>query len=215
MIIALEGIDGAGKTTEGMRLVARLVDDGHKASYVKVALLSSPEYDSYDDVLRELFRLNRPLHDKCEAALILLDTFRCIRNEVLPRHASGEIVVCDRYLAGGRALFGACGYDLTEYDRLTAMLPASDMTVLLDIPFDVAASRAGSREGESSASKLSLLRLIHSSLGEEATRDEWHRVDATMSADDVESRILSLVRLAIGQASGVRPVAASGLPLGH
>lgn len=152
MIVAIEGIDGAGKNT----LVGRL----REALDVPVRVIAFPRYEVsiHAQLAREA--LYGRMGDMTQssyamATLFALDRFGA-REDIAPR--DGELVILDRYVASNAAyssarLGGAEGnpevvqwvYDL-EYGRLE--LPHPDLQIFLDTDVALAAQRAAGRAAQ-------------------------------------------------------------------
>lgn len=159
LLIAIEGVDGAGKRTLGAGLRAAFEARGKS-----VAGLSFPRYGH--SVAADLAR--EALHGRhgdlassvyAMAALFALDRAGA-RDEISHLLLAYDVVILDRYVASNAAYSAArLHQDGTgevvgwvrelEYDRLR--LPVPDWQVLLDVPASVAAERARHRENTESA----------------------------------------------------------------
>jgi dTMP kinase len=141
LFIVLEGIDGAGTTTQTERLVAHLRGRGRRAASTR-----EPSGGPVGRLLREiLLGQHRPTPDTTVgghtmALLFAADRLDHLQREILPLLAEGADVVSDRYLLSSLA------YQAEESDRawvasLARGVRAPDLTVLLDIPVEEAARR--------------------------------------------------------------------------
>lgn len=152
-LVAIEGLDGAGKRTLADRLAAELSTRG-----VDVGRIAFPRYDT--DLHAELASeaLHGRLGDLAEsvygmAVLFALDRRDAIADlvELTERH---DVVLCDRYVASNAA-YGAArlGQDAAgafvrwirrlELERMR--IPPPDGQLLLRTPVAVAATRADQR----------------------------------------------------------------------
>jgi dTMP kinase len=149
--VVIEGLDGAGKTTQ-----ARLLVQWAEAQGWRAYLTTEPSRGAIGRLLRRIL-LNR-LHPDAdggseaqvdEAILALLfaaDRLDHVRMEVLPHLEAGDLVVSDRYLLSSLAYQGtAVGLDWLL--AINARAPAPDLTVLLDAPPEVCAARIAARGG--------------------------------------------------------------------
>jgi len=154
VVVAVEGLDGAGKAT----LVAALADAA-RARGATVGAFAFPRYDA--DVHAELARdaLHGRLGDLADSAHAMAVLFALDRRAAaddLRRAADAhDLVLVDRYVASNAAYGAArlhqdaCGefvswvHDL-EIERFG--LPVPDRHLLLDVPLAVAAQRAAHRE---------------------------------------------------------------------
>jgi dTMP kinase len=140
-LIVLEGIDGSGTTTQTERLVEHLRRRGRTAVSTR-----EPSAGPIGRLLREVLlghhRISRDvsLDGQTMAMLFAADRFDHLQREVEPLLAAGNDVVSDRYLMSSLA------YQAEEADREWVALLARgvrppDLTILLDIPIEVAARR--------------------------------------------------------------------------
>jgi len=140
-LIVLEGIDGSGTTTQTERLVEHLRRRGRTAVFTR-----EPSAGPVGRLLREVLlghhRISRnvSLDGRTMALLFAADRFDHLQREVEPLLAEGNDVVSDRYLMSSLA------YQAEEADREWVALLARgirppDLTILLDIPIEVAAQR--------------------------------------------------------------------------
>ncbi|MCK9896644.1 dTMP kinase [Frankia sp. AgB32] len=155
MIIAIEGVDGAGKYTLTRRLVARLTDAGHR-----VATLAYPRYTvaPLGPALRDLLAGDARLAalaaaPRATAMMFALDR-AASRPELDALTAANDVVLLDRYVASNAA-YGAARLPLAERADFPAWvaelelgslaLPAPDLQVLLQVPVARARADAAAR----------------------------------------------------------------------
>jgi dTMP kinase len=139
--IVLEGIDGAGTTTQTERLVAHLRARGRPAAATR-----EPSGGPIGRMLRELLLGQHRLADggavggSTMALLFAADRLDHLQREVEPLLAGGSDVVSDRYLLSSLA------YQAVEADRawvasLARGVRRPELTILVDLPIEVAAER--------------------------------------------------------------------------
>ena len=134
MFITFEGPDGSGKTTQ-ITLLARYL---HEAGYPVFATREpggTPIGDQIRAVLHDL--RNVQMHPRTEILLYAASRAQLVEQEIRPRLAAGEIVLCDRYADSTLAYQGyGRGLDLptlrTILDFATGGL-RPDLTFYLDI----------------------------------------------------------------------------------
>jgi dTMP kinase len=140
-LFVFEGIDGSGTTTQTERLVDYLRQHGRS-----VAATREPSGGPIGRMLREiLLGQHRVAHGgsmdgRTMALLFAADRIDHLQREVEPLLADGVDVVSDRYLMSSLA------YQAEEADRewvasLARGVRSPDLTILLDIPIEVAAKR--------------------------------------------------------------------------
>lgn len=139
--IVLEGIDGAGTTTQLARAVGFVESLGFPALATQ-----EPSQGPIGRLLREalLGKLTMPDGSRMQghtmALLFAADRRDHLQREIEPSLAAGITVVSDRYLLSSLA------YQAEEADRdwvaqLARGVPRPDLTVLLDLPIEAAAQR--------------------------------------------------------------------------
>jgi dTMP kinase len=139
--IVLEGIDGSGTTTQLDRLVAFVKSLGFPAVPTQ-----EPSRGPIGQLLREalLGRLlmsdGSRMEGRTMALLFAADRRDHLQREVEPQLATGATVISDRYLMSSLA------YQAEEADRdwvtqLARGVPSPDLTILLDLPIEIAAKR--------------------------------------------------------------------------
>ena len=140
MLITLEGIDGAGKTTVATALAAQL----------GAVLLREPGGVVLSERIRDLVKDPALAVDpRAEALLYAAARAQLVAEQLRPRLAAGETVVLDRFVDSSLAYQGAGrGLGVEEVRRLNAfgtggLLP--DRTLLLRIDPATALARAAGR----------------------------------------------------------------------
>lgn len=129
VLIAIEGIDGAGKTTHAARLM-----DGLNGRDVQAVVFSEPGKSPYGDKIRELSRNGRVASPEEEMELFLKDREIDVRDNIVPALARGKFVIMDRYYFSSMAYQGALGLDPATIRRRNEVFsPRPDLTMILDI----------------------------------------------------------------------------------
>jgi len=146
VFVTFEGGDGSGKTTQIQLLKKWLEDHGHT-----VVVTREPGGTDLGNELREII-LHRKgfIAPRAEALLYAADRAHHIHTLVKPALERGEVVVQDRYLDSSLAYQGA-GRVLDPHEVREVSLWATEnlmpvLTVLLDVPADVAKKRQNARE---------------------------------------------------------------------
>jgi dTMP kinase len=144
LFISFEGIDGVGKSTQADLLEQYLIEAGKTV----VRTLEPGGTEVGIEIRKILLHHRGELAARAEAALFAADRAHHVATKIRPALARGEIVITDRYFDSSVAYQGA-GRELAmdEVRNLSLwavdnLLP--DLTVLLDLPAQVARSR---REG--------------------------------------------------------------------
>ncbi|WP_033822957.1 dTMP kinase [Kitasatospora sp. MBT63] len=132
--IALEGGDGAGKSTQSQALAEWIRSKGHE-----VVLTREPGGSPIGQRLRALVLDvgNTGLSHRAEALIYAADRAEHVENVIRPALARGAVVITDRYMDSSIAYQGA-GRDLaaTEVARISRWATGGlvpDLTVVLDV----------------------------------------------------------------------------------
>lgn len=187
-LIAVEGIDGAGKTT----LAAGLA-----RARPELVVLREPGGAVLSERVRELVAdPSLDVDPRAEALLFAAARAQLVAERLRPLLDTGQTVVLDRYVDSSLAYQGA-GRELGvgEIAALNAFATGgltADLTFYLRVPPDVGASRlAGERDRLERAGAEFFARVVaaYDALAEAAT-DRYVVLDATQSADAVLAQAL-------------------------
>ncbi len=140
LLIALEGIDGTGKSTLQTALAEALRTAGWT-----VCCSREPTAGVHGQRLREAARVQR-LAPEEEVELLLADRREHVEQLIAPALARGEAVILDRYYYSTAAYQGAAGLDPAELIKLNETIaPRPDLVVILDLPPEQALQRIAGR----------------------------------------------------------------------
>lgn len=143
-LIALEGIDGSGTTTQCRLLTTALQEKGYR-----VYATAEPSKGPIGLLLREELRViegKTELSPEAMALLYAADRMHHCQRELEPALLNHDFVITDRYVLSTLVYQGLkVSVDwLRELNRF-ALIP--DKTLLLDLPVSVAQSRVKARAG--------------------------------------------------------------------
>ena len=139
-LIAIEGIDGTGKSTQ-----ARLLGDWLAAHGRQVVLSREPTDGPWGKKLRESAASGR-LSPANELEYFLNDRRQHVAETINPALAAGKVVILDRYYFSTMAYQGARGFDPAEIRRRNEQFaPVPDLLLILDLDVDSAHRRIDCR----------------------------------------------------------------------
>lgn len=128
VLIALEGIDGAGKTTQ-----ASLLADALTRAGLDVVRTKEPTNGRWGTLLRNSASTGR-LSPEEELDAFLKDRAEHVETLIKPSMEAGKVVVVDRYYFSTAAYQGARGMDPNELiTRNEQFAPRPDLLVILDV----------------------------------------------------------------------------------
>ena len=191
-LIAVEGIDASGKSTQ-----ARMLADSLGAEFT-FQFGATGVGQVIRDVL--LDPANDSLDDRTEALLIIADKAQHVAEIVGPLLASGRDVVTDRFTASTLAYQGY-GRSL-DLDELEAMMRFAtgglepDLNVLMDLSPEQAWQRLGASVDRFEGQGPAFLHRVRDGYLALAGADpaRWAVVDAAGTTDEVAARMLAAVR---------------------
>jgi dTMP kinase len=200
-LVALEGIDGCGKSTQARLLAERL---GAVSTF-------EPGATPLGASLRALLlgRDGAPVAPRAEALLMAADRAQHVADVIAPALEAGRWVVTDRYSASTLAYQGfGRGLDRRELDELVGWATGGirpDLTVLFDLPVAVAAARRsggdrGTGDDRMEAEGLAFQQRVadgYLALAVEGT-DPWLVVDATEPVEVVAADVWRAVEVLAG-----------------
>jgi dTMP kinase len=145
--IALEGGEGAGKSTQ-----ARLLAEALTARGIDVVTTREPGGTPGAETIRALLLGldGDGWNPRAEALLFAAARSDHVERLIRPALSRGQWVICDRFLDSSRAYQGAGGglsdADILDLHRIGSGGLQPDLTVLLDVPATVAAERVSARD---------------------------------------------------------------------
>lgn len=188
-LVAFEGLDQSGKQTQALRLRQALEDDG-----LTVVSFDFPDYATpIGAEIGARLRGDRTFPADCLQLLYVAN--RCEHRPAIEAAlAAGQWVVCDRWLASSIAYGEAQGLDPAWLALIQQVLPPAHVTVLLDLPPEVAAQRKPQQRDAFEQDLALLARVRASYLRQAAASSGWHVVDAARDRDDVTRDVVQVVR---------------------
>ncbi len=139
--IVLEGIDGAGTTTQRERLCTWLRGLGHT-----VHPTAEPSSGPVGTLIRSLFRPSAGPFDAAAMALLFAaDRRDHLQREIEPQLQTGAIVLSDRYVLSSLAYQMAAGVRRELIEAANFPLRIPDLTLFVDVATSVAAARRAKR----------------------------------------------------------------------
>ena len=143
-LIAFEGIDGTGKSTQIRMLADRLSAQGFD-----VVTTREPTDGPYGKKIRSLFASRDQLTPAEELSLFMADRRQHVKDLIRPALERGCVVLTDRYYFSTAAYQGAAGHDpqaiLTANEEFA---PVPDLVILLDLPAEESVRRIRDLRGD-------------------------------------------------------------------
>ena len=192
IFVTLEGIDRSGKSTQA-RLLAEALGDAALA-------VREPGGTAVGERVRELLKDTQiTIGAAAEALLFAAARAELVAEVIRPALDDGKVVICDRFLDSSLAYQGAArGLGVEDVRRVNELATGGltpDVTLLLDVPPQAAAERAGVEvdrfEEEGAALQEKVLAAYEKLAAAEPER--WVRIDAGREPAEVHADVLAAV----------------------
>lgn len=196
--IALEGGEGAGKSTQARLLAEALQARGHR-----VVTTREPGGTPGAEAIRALLLSvdGEGFHPRAEALLFAAARSDHVERLIAPALAEGTWVICDRFVDSSRAYQGGGG-GLDDADLMAlhgigsgGLLP--DMTVLIEVRPQEAARRLALRDGNEADRIGGRSEAYHARVAAafarlaEAEPARFARIDGNVGPEQVHAQVLS------------------------
>lgn len=139
MLIAFEGVDGAGKTTQAHAVSKLLGGDN------EVITTPEPTHGPIGTVLREILGGAGSFDPTTIQLLFTADRSHHVNTVINPSLKSGKVVITDRYILSTMAYGTASGLDADWLHTLNEKFPWPDINLIFDIDPKTAMDRLESR----------------------------------------------------------------------
>ena len=142
-LIAFEGIDGTGKSTQ-----LQLLADDLKEMGCSVQVTREPTNGPYGKRIRELYVDRSLCSPEEELELFLLDRRQHVREFIVPHLNAGHVVLTDRYYYSTAAYQGAAGMNIDEIFLKNNFAPKPNLVILLTMDPEISISRIQEGRGD-------------------------------------------------------------------
>lgn len=189
LLIAFEGVDGAGKTTQAKRLARWLARRGVKARYTR-----EPTRTSLGKILQSM-AYRRDVDVEVEALLFAADRLIHLRRVIEPLLEEGVIVISDRYLHSSLAYQSAIIGDIKWVEEINRYARKPDLGLFLDVDPEISLKRIKRRKTR--FEDIDFLRRVREIYLEYVERGELVKINADKDLDVVFSEIINVVEEAL------------------
>lgn len=186
-LIALEGVDGSGKTTQARLLVEWLRERRFNTCYT-----CEPTRGPIGRILRSM-AYTRSIDPRVEALLFAADRLQHLERVIIPSLERGFIVVSDRYLHSSLAYQSVTTGDQEWVEEINRFARKPDLGIYLDVSASDGLSRLKMRKRRSRFEDKSFLERVREKYLEYVSKGELVKVDARRSVDEVFSEVSSIV----------------------
>ena len=186
IFIALEGVDGAGSSTQTRLLVDLLVGKGFDAVATKEP---NPE-GAVEPVIRHF--LSEPAGTpELDALLFAADRIDHVERFIKPWLISKRIVVSDRYLESSIAYQSSQGLSERWVASINRRAVKPDMTIIMDIDPALSLKRKSTRPER--FERVEFLQKVRARFLERAEKKHYEVGDAGMPLEEVHKNIVKAI----------------------
>jgi dTMP kinase len=207
LLIAFEGIDGTGKSTQIQLLAKKL-----RALEYEVVMTKEPTDGPVGQRIRKLYASRENVSQEEELQLFLADRRQHVTEVIAPALTAGKMVLTDRYYLSTAAYQGAAGLDPNEIiKRNEIFAPIPDIAFILDIPVSLGIKRIQTLRGEilnafEQESELQKVAIIFNGLDLPYIK----RIDGAQNISDVQQSIWKEVERLLFKRDSIERTAAVG-----
>ena len=192
VFLALDGLDGTGKSTQ-----CRLLVDWLSAQKIPVTACTDPGGTALGLELRQLL-LHRREHRMAvttEALLFMASRAQLVEEVIRPALDRGEVVISDRFTLANVVYQGHAGgmppEDLWEIGRIATGGLEPDLTLVFDLPVDVALARRKGDADRMEERDIEFHNRVRTGFNYEAGMhpDKYRRIDAVPDGETVQRMV--------------------------
>lgn len=203
LFVAVEGIDGSGKTLQAKKIVHYLANKGYAAIYTK-----EPSYADDQQRLRQAITGQVKLSPLGLQELFIEDRELHLEREIIPQigRRAPTAVISDRYFLSTMAYGMASGLSFEELWQLhqkIRWLVFPDATIIIDVPAEEALRRVGEKKSEADIFEkkeiLEAIRGHYQRLAQMFRNDNVYCVDGTKNQEEVFAQIQTLLKKVLAE----------------
>ncbi|QRK05869.1 dTMP kinase [Archangium violaceum] len=209
-LIVLEGLDGAGTTTQVERLASAL-----RAGGQSVLTTREPSDGPVGVLIRQALTGRvvlpgsagpQPLAQETLALLYAADRTDHLRAKVLPALDAGQVVLSDRSVLSSLAYQGA-SLPMEWVESLNAYAVPADLTLFVEVSIEVAARRRAARGGpeelfDAEEKQRRISKQYEAAMRLRGKREHVVRIDGDQPVEAVTAECLAQVRKLLGRKPG-------------
>lgn len=184
-LIALEGPDGCGKSTQIELLSRWLKEKGHE-----VEITREPTENPIGQVIRDSLSGKIDIPVEAEALLFAGDRALHVSDVIRPNLEKGKIVLTGRYIHSSLAYQTSRGLPMEWVEVINRPAITPDLTIFIDVPPEVGLERKNSsKKADKFDQDLELQKKVRKTYKELAEEREMPLIDGTLPKEQVQEKI--------------------------
>jgi len=188
VFVAVEGIDGSGKTTV-IAEVAKLLP--------RVYVTREPSGGPIGRLLKEWALRGGTADPHVDALLFAADRIEHYKREIEPKLREGYIVITERYVESSVAYQGAAGVPIEYILYINSVVPRPHLTIILDVDPAEAMRRIKARGRLEKFEDVEFLRRVREIYLARARAEGYPVIDAGRPADEVARDVVAIIERAM------------------
>lgn len=192
-LIALEGADGCGKSTQVEMLKKWLSSEGFDVKTTK-----EPTDGPVGKILRKNLNNEIDLCPESEALLFAGDRAQHVFEELEPELEEGKIIITGRYLFSSLVYQNVRGLELDWLEKINKHALKPDLTILIDVPTETGLKRVNETGSpDKFEENLDMQKKVRETYLEIAKENNIPVVDGAKSIENVHNQIKKEVKKAL------------------
>jgi dTMP kinase len=184
--ITIDGIDGAGSSTQTKLLVDKLIELGYNSVGTKEPNPNGP----IEPIIRSIIK-GPCISPELEALLFAADRIYHVEFFIKPWLKEGKIVVSDRYLESSIAYQTSQGLDEDWILLINKKAIIPDVSIILDVDPEISLKRKTILIDR--YERIEFLKKVRLKFLERAKKMNYYIIDASKSIIEIHKEILDLV----------------------
>ncbi len=191
LLITIEGIDGAGKSTQVKLLAEHLRTRGFD-----VVQLREPTEGPWGRKIKGLAKKGRTISPKEECEWFLKDRMEDVEKNIIPALNENKIVILDRYYYSTMAYQGALGLSMEAIKNANEKFaPVPDVVIIIDLSPSIALKRIEYKRvhGPDHFESLDYQHTVRKKFQEMKDHSNVRLIDGSRSVEEIHDEIKRIV----------------------